>query len=268
MSETPWSCPICGLPLSRRGDSLLCPSRHCFDVARQGYVNLLRRPSDTLYEDRSLFAARRAVWRAGFFDPVIRAVRERLPDGFLLDAGCGEGSLLGALREESRPCAGVDLSRAAVRIAASAYRDIPFAVADVCSLPLAAGAAACVVNMLTPANYAEFARVLRPGGRLIKLVPNAQHLAQIRSLAGKAPYTREAETTLEGFSRLFRLTERTCVRYEVECGAELASLVFRMTPLTAGETAPACGPMRVTVDITLLVGEAPDGESVAAAIVV
>lgn len=122
--------------------------------------------------------------------------------------------------------------------------------------------------MLTPANYAEFARVLRPGGRLIKLVPNAQHLAQIRSLAGKAPYTREAETTLEGFSRLFRLTERTCVRYEVECGAELASLVFRMTPLTAGETAPACGPMRVTVDITLLVGEAPDGESAAAAIVV
>ena len=34
-------CPICGAPLAKRERALVCPSHHSFDIARQGYVNLL-----------------------------------------------------------------------------------------------------------------------------------------------------------------------------------------------------------------------------------
>ena len=36
-----YQCPICSEPLGREGNSLVCPNRHSFDIARQGYVNLL-----------------------------------------------------------------------------------------------------------------------------------------------------------------------------------------------------------------------------------
>ena len=35
------TCPICGLPLQRLEKEYTCEKRHSFDIARQGYVNLL-----------------------------------------------------------------------------------------------------------------------------------------------------------------------------------------------------------------------------------
>ena len=34
-------CPICGSKLNTFDKSLVCAGHHCFDIARQGYVNLL-----------------------------------------------------------------------------------------------------------------------------------------------------------------------------------------------------------------------------------
>ena len=34
-------CPICGAQLNNEGKRCVCPQNHSFDVARQGYVNLL-----------------------------------------------------------------------------------------------------------------------------------------------------------------------------------------------------------------------------------
>ena len=34
-------CPICGSKLNTLNKSLVCAGHHCFDIARQGYVNLL-----------------------------------------------------------------------------------------------------------------------------------------------------------------------------------------------------------------------------------
>ena len=34
-------CPVCGMPLRKYDRSYVCENRHGFDVARQGYVNLL-----------------------------------------------------------------------------------------------------------------------------------------------------------------------------------------------------------------------------------
>lgn len=36
-----FSCPLCHQPLSREKNSYICPLRHQFDMAKEGYVNLL-----------------------------------------------------------------------------------------------------------------------------------------------------------------------------------------------------------------------------------
>ena len=47
-------CPVCGLELNKNERTWRCPNNHCFDEARQGYVNLLtvdrkhaKHPGDT-----------------------------------------------------------------------------------------------------------------------------------------------------------------------------------------------------------------------------
>ena len=36
-----FSCPLCHQPLTQANNSFVCPGRHQFDVAKEGYVNLL-----------------------------------------------------------------------------------------------------------------------------------------------------------------------------------------------------------------------------------
>ena len=62
-------CPICGEQLHIRDKSCLCPNRHSFDIARQGYVNLLTvqqkhslNPGDT----REQVLSRRTFLEAGY----------------------------------------------------------------------------------------------------------------------------------------------------------------------------------------------------------
>jgi 23S rRNA (guanine745-N1)-methyltransferase len=250
------ACPVCGEPFTPANKSLVCPKSHNFDIARQGYVNLLRRKPDTLYENRALFAARRAVYEAGFFDPLLEVLAAMLPGGALLDAGCGEGSLLNRLCGAERAGVGMDIARPAVQLAAAAFPHLAWCVADLCAPPLQSGAVGAVLNVLTPANYTAFARVLQPGGALLKVIPGADHLREIRALAGKAERVQEAGQVLRGFDRHFIRTTTQPLRYEIRCDAALAAEVYAMTPLTAHTGAPpAFSAMRITVDLVVVGGK-------------
>ena len=92
-------CPLCGQTLATGTSPWRCPNGHCFDVARQGYVNLLpvqqkhaRHPGDTPAQ----VAARKRFLDAGFYAPIrdtaLALLQPHLPPRpSLLDAGCGEG---------------------------------------------------------------------------------------------------------------------------------------------------------------------------------
>ena len=90
-------CPLCEHPLERGAKTWRCLKGHSFDVAREGYVNLLpvqhknsREPGD----DLQMVTARREFLHAGHYQPLRDAMLEALaPLGArsLLDIGCGEG---------------------------------------------------------------------------------------------------------------------------------------------------------------------------------
>lgn len=252
------SCPLCGEALRQTDGSLRCANRHTFDIARQGYVNLLTRRPDTLYEDAALFEARRRVYAAGFFDPLLAALARFLPGGPLLDAGCGEGSLLHRLAGASGQAIGVDIAKVAVRMAASAYKGPVWCVADVCNLPLPAASIGAVLNILTPANYAAFDRVLGPGGRLLKAIPGPEHLREIRAASGLAPYAHDAAEALALLARRFTLLHTERILHTRACDTALAADLFTMTPMTAHTQRPAALPDAVTCDLTLLIAKKKD----------
>src|SRR5699024_8982544 len=95
-------CPICSLPLNViHLKSLICPDNHTFDIARQGYLNLLTRQIQTNY-NRELFKARREIIVAsGLFEIFNEKITSIINDQTtsqhkltLVDMGSGEGSHL------------------------------------------------------------------------------------------------------------------------------------------------------------------------------
>ncbi len=111
-------CPLCGQTLATGASPWRCPNGHCFDVARQGYVNLLpvqqkraRHPGDTPAQ----VAARKRFLDAGFYAPIrdtaLALLQPHLPPRpSLLDAGCGEGYYSAALAQALQPSSGASIS--------------------------------------------------------------------------------------------------------------------------------------------------------------
>ncbi|HLM28168.1 MAG TPA: hypothetical protein VK304_14490, partial [Thermoleophilaceae bacterium] len=156
-------CPHCRHGLQLIDGSLGCDEGHRFDIARQGYVNLVPAPGDTA----AMVSAREAFLEAGHLDFIPLDAH-----GVVVDAGSGPAHHLAATGAEL-PLA-LDSSTAALRRAARR------ATAVGCDLwkelPLRAGVADTVLSVFSPRNGAEFARILRPGGRLITVTPGRGHL--------------------------------------------------------------------------------------------
>jgi 23S rRNA (guanine745-N1)-methyltransferase len=94
-------CPDCVGDLELSGRSLLCPTGHSFDLAREGYANLSR--SRRTGDSKEMLHARRRFLEAGYYQPLSDLVNRLVGEHHsaapytVLDAGCGEGYYLGRL---------------------------------------------------------------------------------------------------------------------------------------------------------------------------
>ncbi|MDD6050414.1 MAG: methyltransferase domain-containing protein [Clostridiales bacterium] len=185
------TCPVCGAALLRAEDDFACERHHRLNVNRKGCLNVLSSQVDSFY-DAALFAARRRVFDAGCYDAVTHAIEAMLPAApqRILDAGCGDGWYLNALlsRHEDWCGAGVDISRDAILQATNHPCTALWVVGDLRRLPFADGSFTAVLDVLTPANYEEFRRVLTPEGLLIKVYPGSGYLKELRTARELPPY--------------------------------------------------------------------------------
>lgn len=225
-------CPRCARPLVREEENLACSGGHTWNVNRRGTLNVLSVPHRDAY-DAALFAARRQVFGAGCYDAVADAVASLLPDGpqRILDAGCGEGWYLNRLLSgrPERTGAGVDISRDAIRLAASQPCTALWCVADLRHMPFSDGAFTCILDILTPAGYAEFRRLLAPGGCVIKVWPAEGYLRELREAKG-LPLYRDADVG-GWLAQNARIDERLRVTRRLPVDAALWAAFVAMTPL-------------------------------------
>lgn len=198
-------CPLCASAFLIEPRTWRCTQGHSFDVAREGYINLLpvqhkhsRDPGDR--PDAVL--ARRAFLEGGHYQPLREAlvsILQPLGAGSLVDIGCGEGYYTDALRAVAHDVVGLDISKPAVRLAAKRFPGLRWIVGTGTHLPIAAAGVDVVCSLFTPLNEAEIARVLRPGGRVLIVTPGADHLWAMREILFDTVQAHEPDK----FRRLF-----------------------------------------------------------------
>ncbi len=234
-------CPVCGEALTRLEKTCACEKGHFFDIARQGYVNLLLHSGSGKRhgDDKRMVAARRDFLERGFYDPLSGLLASLCceytgSEVLLLDAGCGEGKYtcdaLSALRSAGKTAAGVgvDISKEALIYAARRDKSLTLLVASSSALPLMDGCADAVLNVFSPLAREEFLRVLKPGGILLRAWPLEKHLWELKTLIYDEPYpNKPADPVCEGFT----LLESKELRYPIHLSssAEIQAL-FEMTP--------------------------------------
>ncbi len=204
-------CPVCSMPLEKEGGSLRCPNRHCFDLAAEGYCNLLpanRKNSKEPGDSREMAASRSRFLSKGYYAPLLEAVSALAADAcsgkntpVILDCGCGEGYYTAGVREVlvkkgfSPVVAGFDISKPSVRRAARRSGEIEWAVASVFSIPAPDACADVVLNLFSPLAAEEFRRVLKPGGVFLYAVPGRRHLWGLKEAVYDEPYENEEKLT-------------------------------------------------------------------------
>lgn len=228
-------CPVCGGPLLLMGRSLRCPKAHSFDLAREGYANLLaiqKKHAADPGDGKEMVRARRAFLSAGYYEPLMKVLAEvcaELPHGHIVDAGCGEGSYDRYLydRLDAPEIVGFDLSKEAVRLAAKRVPEAAFCVGGSFSAPVRDGWADLLLNIFSPFAGEEFRRMLRPGGHLVYAVPTARHLYGLKEILYATPYENEVkQTAYEGFTFLAEREAAATLTLEGESVQQL----FVMTP--------------------------------------
>ncbi|TDC56275.1 methyltransferase domain-containing protein [Actinomadura sp. KC345] len=209
-------CPVCGADLELADRGLRCPGGHAFDIARQGYANLLpgnARPGTA--DTPQMVRARDEFLRAGHFTALAgRVARDisRAEPSLVVDAGAGTGYYLSRILDRSPDAAGLalDISKHAARRAAKAHPRAGAVVADLWRpLPLSDGAADVVVNVFAPRNAAEFHRVLRDEALLVTVTPSPRHLGPlVESLGLLSIDKRKTERTDAALAGYFKLDRR------------------------------------------------------------
>ena len=229
-------CPICGLTLLREQRVCRCPSGHSFDIARQGYVNLLpvqqkhsRNPGDT----REQVLARRSFLEADFYAPIAAALTEAARrygcTGPVVDVGCGEGYYSSRLAAGiGAELVGLDISKEAVRCAAAKYKDAQWLCATAAALPLPTASAGLLTSLFALTVPEEFRRVLRPEGLYFQVLAAEDHLLGLKSVIYPKLLHKAKETTpeIEGFT----LLESVSIRFSFTVEDQQVQNLLSMTP--------------------------------------
>ena len=118
----------------------------------------------------------------------------------MLDAGTGTGHYLHAvLQMRSVDAIGLDISKFALRRAARVNPQVVNIVWDIWRpLPVADASVDVILVVFAPRNAADFARVLRPEGRLIVVTPRQGHLAEAAERTGMLSIQEDKEERLAG----------------------------------------------------------------------
>ena len=169
-------CPYCKNSLyDSREKTYICDNNHSFDIAKQGYLNLLpvnQKKSKDPGDNEMMIAARRNFLELGFYDPLIKSIKNLISDKLsfvtkdivAFDAGCGEGyyseKALNNLPDLETEILGTDISKYAVKNAARKYKNNFYFVSSVYNLPISNTSTDLILSVFSPIAAEEFKRIL------------------------------------------------------------------------------------------------------------
>jgi 23S rRNA (guanine745-N1)-methyltransferase len=195
-------CPLCKKPLLTNDKTWHCESRHSFDIAKQGYTNLLpvqNKRSKEPGDDVNMVASRSRFLNQDYYRPISEKINALIAEYLnaanvenptILDAGCGEGYYtdklhvaLGREHEKNEfTVTGIDISKHAVISAAKRNRLVNWFVGSSSDLPLADNSQDCILSLFSPVPAGEFNRCLARNGLLLVASTGEEHLIELRNM--------------------------------------------------------------------------------------
>lgn len=158
-------------------------TRASYDAMAVDYATWIRAELAVKPLDRAMLAGFAEIVRAGGVA------------GPVADIGCGAGRLTAHLHDLGLPAFGVDLSPQMIAVAREAYPELRFDVGSMTALDLPDGALSGVVAWYStihlpqeqlPDAFAEFHRVLAPGGYLLLAFQAGEGVSHWAEAAGHA----------------------------------------------------------------------------------
>lgn len=226
-------CPICKQKLNTSGNKYVCNKNHSFDVARQGYVNLLpvtSKKSLNPGDNELMTNARREFLAGGYYDKLLERICQILRENkidVLVDSGCSEGYYTRKMAEVCQTVYAYDISKSAVKLASATDKKSHYFVASAFHIPLEDGSADAITKIFAPDSPKEFSRVLNDNGILIEVVPAEEHLLEIKQKLYENVYLNKVEKAQkEGF----KLVKEERLKYTFTPTKDALDNLFKMTP--------------------------------------
>jgi len=243
-SNVLYVCPVCGgsLQLHQSGKTYTCQNQHSFDLAKEGYLNLLpvqHKHSKEPGDSKQMMTARREFLEAGFYEPLAKAVAMMInanriigQNMRLLDLGCGEGYYsrkIASFCNHNGQIAlhGIDIAKFAIASAAKKQPNARFIVASSNWLPYTDQYFDFVLRVFAPSDDDELKRVLKSSGHLLTVTPGPRHLWQLKEFIYAEVKEHAPETQVpQGFERL--TTQR--ISYKITPNSQQRMALLQMTP--------------------------------------
>lgn len=274
------ACPIDGAQLNSHAKQLVCENGHVFDIARQGYVNLLpvqhkrtKHPGDS----KAMVLARTQFLNSGVYQPIATMLTELVysqmtgdTEACFLDAGCGEGyyfdNLFNFLRDKKDDInlsfIGLDISKDAIVQATKRNRQITWVVGTNRQPPVKDESVDIILSLFGFLSVEGFKKILKPGGKIILADPGYEHLKELREIiypeVKKQDHTDFPQVEIAGFS----LIKNETLQFKTLISSnEQINHLLVMTPhfyrasKSGREIACALPELSITVDVTFRVFE-------------
>lgn len=234
-------CPKCKKELILSEKTYKCENNHCYDIAKQGYLNLLLGSTKGSGDDKEMCRARHTFHSSDYY----RILGDRLSEicvdyncKTIIDAGCGEGYYIRKIRDyyeknniQNFSLCGIDLAKEAIILGSRIEKDylnkIEYAVAGIFDMPISCESVDCVLSVFAPLPVQEVYRVLNNNGIMIVVSPGEKHLEGLKRLIYSNAYDNEvANKEFYGFI----LEDRVYISDNIFVTGENIKNLFHMTP--------------------------------------
>lgn len=239
-------CPLDQESLQQEDNSLRCENGHSFDIARQGYINLLpvqKKRSKDPGDSKEMIIARQNFLNAGIYQPIseklnqlVKPLLERkkppaqaittsddagtLEKPCVIDAGCGEGyylqQLATDLKENQYNLIGLDISKWAVQAAAKRNKQITWIVGTNAHLPVEPASVDMIICMFGFYDLERFAALLKPGGIVLLAEAGTEHLIELRELIYPEVRRTPLPDISDALNKGYKLIEESSLQFSPE----------------------------------------------------
>ena len=230
-------CPVCSKELTRNDRSYQCEMNHSFDIAKQGYVNLLthsHKDGSLIGDNKDMALSRKAFLEKGYFDSLKDGIsnyikKNTTEDAVIVDICCGEGYYSHKIKEETnREICGFDISKEMVKLAGKRQNGNTYFVANLSRIPLETESVDLAFHLFAPFHEKEIGRILKENGIVVTVVSGENHLFELKEILYDTPYKNDEkppETESLSLKEKFKITTKVLLE-----SSEDVDALFRMTP--------------------------------------